>query len=175
MLHNNPDIRTQSLQRTMQGHAALGVLVGLIGGWLFAFAQLQEVNVWPLFAFDVNMPGDKHGWAEAHVGPILNGLLCAFGASILPRMSGTQRTVIAYSLIATVWGNTIFYFCVPFGNVHCLTGGYAKAFGVHGNVFDAIGYVVAVLVAPLTMASMVMIAITLLRPDRGTSAPTTAG
>ncbi|TDU28875.1 hypothetical protein DFR24_3255 [Panacagrimonas perspica] len=160
------DARAERLQDVMQGHAALGVFVGLVGGWLFAFAQMQEVNLWPFFAFEVHIPGDARGWAGAHVGPILNGMLCAFGAAVVPKLDGKFRAAIAWTLIATVWLNIVFYFCVPFGNVHCMTGGYSKTFGATGNVFDAVGYWAAVSVAPFTMASTILIAAALLRPRR---------
>ena len=149
------------LQAYMLAHAALGVFIGLVGGWLFAFVQLQEGNLWPFFAFEVHIPGDTRGWAGAHAGPILNGLLCAFGANVLPYLPGWAKKLVGITLIATVWLNIVFYFCVPFGNVHCMKGGYSEKFGAHGNVFDAIGYWAAVSVAPFTMASMTIVAISL--------------
>ena len=75
---NEADMR---LQRLVIGHGMLVLLVGLVAGVMLVFSMLEAVTLWPLPAWEVQVPGSTRGWSAAHVGGILNGVWCLLSSS----------------------------------------------------------------------------------------------
>jgi hydrogenase/urease accessory protein HupE len=149
----------KSYQGLLLGHGALVVIVGFVGGFMLTFAMLGRVELWPLFSFDIQVPGDARAWRATHVGAITNGLLCAMGAVALPFITaGKARAFVAYGLLCTAWGNLMFYIFAAFGNVHGLSGGYVEGMG-QANIFDMLAYIPAVIAASAATICMVLIAL----------------
>ena len=97
-------------------HAVLVLLVGLVAGVLLVFSLLDAVNLWPFPVWKVSIPGSTRGWQAAHVGGIMNGIMLIALAFLMGKLalSARQYTGCAWGLIATGWGNTVFYWAGNF-------------------------------------------------------------
>ncbi len=156
------DATIKHYQALLLGNGALIIIIGLIGGFMLVFSVLGRIEVWPLFALDISVPGEVRAWRAAHVGAITNGLLCAMGAVALPFVqSVSPRKFITYGLIFTAWCNSAFYVFAAFGTARGLSGGYVEGLG-QGNIFDVLAYVPALLAAAITIICMVLIALSTL-------------
>ena len=98
------------------GNGMLVLLVGLLAGVMLIFSLLGSVTLWPLPAWDVQVPGSVRGWSAAHVGGILNGVMIAGVALLMRHLALTGRTAlwVGWGMIYTGWANTVFYWA---GNV----------------------------------------------------------
>ena len=92
-------------------HAIIVLSIGLIAGLMLAFSLLDAVNLWPLPVWEVTIPGSDRGWASAHVGGILNGIMLIVLINLATKLDLSERDfrLSAWSLIITGWGNTVFY------------------------------------------------------------------
>ena len=102
----------------MIGHGAIVLFFGLLAGFSFAFALIDEVTLWPFpGTWSFSLPGDTDRWRAAHTGNILNGLMIIAAALCLPHLRLSERAAkfVAWGLILTVWGNLGFYFLAAFG------------------------------------------------------------
>jgi styrene-oxide isomerase len=92
-------------------HAILVLSIGLVAGLMLAFSLLDAVNLWPLPVWEVTIPGSTRGWAAAHVGGILNGIMLIVLIQLASKLVLSDRDfrLSAWSLIITGWGNTVFY------------------------------------------------------------------
>ena len=92
-------------------HAIIVLSIGLIAGLMLAFSLLDAVNLWPLPVWEVTIPGSDRGWAAAHVGGILNGIMLIVLINLSVKLDLSERDfrLSAWSLIITGWGNTVFY------------------------------------------------------------------
>ena len=86
-------------------HAILVLSIGLLAGLMLAFSLLDAVNLWPLPVWDVSIPGSNRGWAAAHVGGILNGIMLIALVSLAGKLalSANDFKRCAWSLIITGW------------------------------------------------------------------------
>ena len=84
---------------------------GLLAGVFLVFSLLGVVTLWPLPVWDIQVPGTTRGWQAAHVGGILNGVMVAVMALLMKSLevSGSREKWIAWGMIVTGWGNTVFY------------------------------------------------------------------
>jgi styrene-oxide isomerase len=124
------DPATKRHQALMLGHGFLVMMVGMFSGFMLAFALLEAIEIWPLPAIDIRVPGSTRGWAAAHTGSILNGLMVVAVGLALPvlRLGERARAWVAWGLIVTVWGNTAFYIFANFAANRGLSMG-ANRFG----------------------------------------------
>ena len=92
-------------------HAIIVLSIGLIAGLMLTFSLLDAVNLWPLPVWEVSIPGSDRGWATAHVGGILNGILLIALINLATKLDLSERDfrLGSWSLIITGWANTIFY------------------------------------------------------------------
>ncbi len=145
-------------QALLFGHAGLVAIIGLISGFLLMFSVLGRIELWPVFTTDISIPGELRAWRAAHVGCLMNALLCGLGAMGLPFVTAAKpRLFIVYGLIATAWGNSIFYLAGAFGRTHGLSGYDVPGLG-QSNLFDIIAYAPAALVSTVTIICMGLIA-----------------
>lgn len=150
-------------QRVMIMNGALVSFFGLLAGFLLMFHVLGAIHVWPLFTIEATIPGSHSAWRAAHVGPLLNGVLCIAIALCYPLVALTPRMLRAVSIgmVYTVWANANFYACSVFGKAHALTGSGTPKLP-EANLFDAVGLMpamVATIVTPLCMLAMVQAAL----------------
>ena len=110
-MNNAPLKIAERYQALLIGHGALVLLIGLVSGFFLVFSMLDGFVLWPIMDIPYEIPGTTRGWKAAHVGGITNGLLLIGVALAIVKLPLTSRglKVIFWSLIATGWGNTLFY------------------------------------------------------------------
>ncbi len=131
---------TERQRALMMGHAFSVMILGMLCGFMLAFALLEAVAIWPFPAVAAAIPGSSRGWAMAHGGNIMNGLMLLATALALPHLelAARARGWVVYGMIATVWCNACFY---VFGNLapnRGLSMG-ANRFG-GGDAYGALGF-----------------------------------
>ncbi len=101
----------ERLQRIMIGNGLLVVLVAMLAGFMLMFSLLGGVEVWPGKIIEIPMYGSVPGWARAHTGGALNGVLVIVVALALPylRLSDGLQRFTAYGFIYVAWSFTVFY------------------------------------------------------------------
>ena len=151
-------------QSQIIGHAALVMIVALLGGFALMFALLGEIAVWPVpWAADVDMPGSARGWRAAHIGGLLNGVMMIGVALCLPvvGMAARREKWVAWAMIFTGWANTIFYLFGNLASNRGLSGG-SNALG-EGSFAGLVAYVPAVLASVITISALAMVAASALK------------
>jgi hypothetical protein len=149
---------TGRLQALMIANAALVLLLGMIAGFPFLFHLVGRIDIWPI-TIDVSIPGDERGWRAAHVGNILNGTMLLAAAAVFHRLtlSPGMRKAAAWCLIATVWGNAVFYVMAA-----AFTTGRALTFGANrfggGDWFNSLGYLAALAAVFTVIFGLVLVA-----------------
>ncbi|MDZ4078444.1 styrene-oxide isomerase StyC [Hydrocarboniphaga sp.] len=103
------------LQRKMVGHGILMIFSTLalgIGLWMHLVGGFEIV---PGYIVHFNVPGTPEGWARAHTGPALNGMMVIAVAFVLPLLQFKEKTasLLGWIIVLDGWSNVGFYF---FGN-----------------------------------------------------------
>ena len=103
---------TSSLAMTERMRAALFlngtglIALSLLIGWVWFFALLGRIVLWPLpIDIVVSIPDDGLGWRMAHMEAITQGLLLmafAFGGRYM-RLSSRQFSWFFWASLATAW------------------------------------------------------------------------
>ena len=80
-----------ALRNVMLGNGVLMIFMALVGGlglWMYLLG-----GIFPLPGIDwkFQLPGSAEGWARAHTGPVMNGLMVIAVAFILPLLSFTAN------------------------------------------------------------------------------------
>jgi hypothetical protein len=155
-----------ALRKLMIGHGALMIFTALLGGvglWMFLLGGFEII---PGYIIQFQLPGTAEGWARAHAGPVMNGLMViaiGFGLAVLSFTPKTTR-ILGWILIADGWANVLFYF---FGN---LSGNRGLAFGPsrmgHADVYSALALAPAYLFGALAMVALVIIGVRAIRDAR---------
>jgi len=99
-------------QRTIIRHALIIIFLGLVGGFCLLFSVLGVISLSPLpFNIDYQLPGTPAQWRAVHVGNITNGLMAIVFAILSGHLalSDKAKTFVTYGLVATIWGNALFY------------------------------------------------------------------
>jgi styrene-oxide isomerase len=150
---------TGRLQSLMIANAGLVLLVGMLAGLPFGFHLLGKIELWPFpFSLDVQIPGTERGWRAAHVGNILNGTMLLAVAAVFHRLtlSAGARRVLAWCLIATVWGNAVFYVVAA-----CMTEGRGLTFGANrfggGDWANSIAFLAAMAAVVAVITALVQV------------------
>lgn len=82
------------------------VALALLLGWVWFFALLGHIVLWPLpIDIPVSIPDDGRAWRMAHMEGITQGLLLmafAFGGQYM-RLSRGQFTCLYWASLATAW------------------------------------------------------------------------
>lgn len=155
-----------ALRNLMLGNGVLMIFAALVGGlglWMFLLG-----GIFPLPGIDwhFQLPGTAEGWARAHTGPVMNGLMVIAVAFILPLLSFTPRQARLWGWIVVLdgWSNTGFYF---FGNWAPNRG---LSFGPNkwgdANIFSFLALAPAYLFGVLVMVALFMIGLRAIRDAR---------
>ena len=152
------DAHTRRLQALMLGNGFLVMIAGMLFGFVLGFSLLQAIDVWPIPPIEAEIPGTTRGWATAHAGSILNGLMVVAVALTLPilRLSPSKATWVAWGLIVTAWGNTAFYTFAPLAPNRALSAG-ANRFG-EATLTGILGFAPAMVAALLVLVSLAIAA-----------------
>ena len=143
---------------------AMAVLfIGLIAGLALAFSLLEAVGLWPLPLWEVQLPGSTRGWQAAHVGGILNGVMIAGLVWLTNYLEPSESRAkwIGWGLIATGWGNTVFYWA---GNLAANRGLSVAAtpYG-EGDLWGALAYLGGGVAMAFTFYAVFVLGTTALR------------
>jgi len=148
---------TESLQRKMAGHGILMIFCTLLFGvglWMHLVGGFEIV---PGYILHFTVPGTPEGWARAHSGPALNGMMVIAVAFVLPMLQFQERTAarLGWIIVADGWANVGFYF---FGN---FTPNRGLSFGDNrfgaGDLFSALALGPAYLFGVLALIALAII------------------
>ena len=90
--------------------------IGLVGGLAWVVVLAGYLQLWPVPALEFSLPETKELWRNAHIGPIMNGMLliALTAVSHLLTLSKRQVSILFYTSIIMVVFNTIGYQLSPF-------------------------------------------------------------
>jgi styrene-oxide isomerase len=147
----------KSLQRKMAGHGILMIFCTLLFGvglWMHLVGGFEIV---PGYILHFTVPGTPEGWARAHAGPALNGMMVIAVAFVLPMLDFSEKAAnrLGWIIVADGWSNVGFYF---FGN---FTPNRGLSFGDNrfgaGDIFSALALGPAYLFGVLAMVALAII------------------
>ena len=103
------------LQFRMSGHGILMIFSTLLFGVFLWMNLVGGFEIVPGYILHFNIPGTPEGWARAHTGPALNGMMVIATAFVLPHLKFTEQKakILGYIVVLDGWANVGFYF---FGN-----------------------------------------------------------
>lgn len=147
----------------MVGHGVMMIFAALVGGlglWAFLLGGFEIV---PGYIVHFQLPGSAEGWARAHTGPVMNGLMVIGVAFGLPLVDFPERTakILGWIIVLDGWSNVGFYF---FGN---LSPNRGLAFGESrmgaSDIFSYLALAPAYLFGVLAMVALFMIGMKAIR------------
>lgn len=102
----------KALERKIYGHGVLMILSTLLFGlglWMNLVGGFELV---PGYFLHFKVPGTPEGWAKAHVGPALNGMMVIAVGLVLSKLDFSQEAAkrLGWIVVADGWSNVIFYF-----------------------------------------------------------------
>ncbi|MFK4752452.1 MULTISPECIES: styrene-oxide isomerase StyC [Oceanospirillaceae] len=140
----------------MLGHGILMILSTLIFGIGLWVNLVGGFELYPGYILEFNIPGTPEGWARAHTGPALNGMMVIACAIALPylRFTETKIRLLAWFVILDGWSNIIFYLFSNF------SGNRALSFGNNiygpGDIYSVIALAPAYLFGILAVVALLM-------------------
>ncbi|TDU29005.1 styrene-oxide isomerase [Panacagrimonas perspica] len=146
-----------NLQRKMSAHGILMIFCTLLFGvglWMHLVGGFEIV---PGYIVHFNVPGTPEGWARAHSGPALNGMMVIAVAFVLPLLDFSEKamTRLGYIIVLDGWANIGFYF---FGN---FTPNRGLSFGDNkygaGDIFSTLALGPAYLFGGLALVALFII------------------
>lgn len=158
----------KSLQHRMAGHGVLMIFCTLLFGLGLWMKLLGGFELFPGYMLSFNVPGTAEGWARAHIGPALNGMMVIAVAFVMPGLRVAEKTkaLLGWIVVCDGWSNVVFYF---FAN---LAGNRGLSFGDNNfgptDIFGVIALAPAYLLGVLAMGALLVIGWCALRstPDR---------
>ncbi|OFB35889.1 hypothetical protein BA059_27060 [Mycolicibacterium sp. (ex Dasyatis americana)] len=146
-----------TFQRKMYGHGVLMIFCTLLFGVFLWMNLVGGFELFPGYIIHFNIPGTPEGWAKAHVGPALNGMMVIAVALVIPRLDFPEKKakVLAWIVILDGWSNVIFYFFSNFAPTRGLSFGSNK-FG-ETNVYGVVALAGAYLFGVLALVALAMI------------------
>jgi len=146
------------LQKKMAGHGILMIFFTLAFGVALWMHLVGGFEIIPGHILHFNVPGSPEGWARAHVGPALNGMMVIAVAFVLPGLGFAEKTarILGWTVVADGWANVVFYFFSNFTPNRGLTFGPNK-YG-DGDVFSSIALAPAYLFGVLALIALLIIA-----------------
>lgn len=124
---SSTDLRFSGLSNQQRAkltfHAGLVILVGSFAGFAWLISLGGYLELWPLPVIELSVPDEKELWRNAHLGPIVHGMLVILVAAISPMLKLTNReakTLVIAGLVE-VWGNAIGFSAAPYTTNRGLT------------------------------------------------------
>ncbi len=147
----------KELQRKMAGHGVLMIFSTLLFGVFLWMNLVGGFEIIPGYILHFNIPGTPEGWAKAHTGPAMNGMMVIAVAFVLPLLDFTEKTAarLGWIIVLEGWGNVCFYF---FGN---FSGNRGLSFGDSrlgpGDIFSTLALAPAYLFGALALIALFII------------------
>jgi styrene-oxide isomerase len=155
-----------ALRNVMLGHGVLMIFAALVGGlglWMYLIGGIIPL---PGVDWKFELPGSAEGWARAHTGPVMNGLMVIAVGFILPLLSFTVKQAKLWGWIVVLdgWANTGFYFFGNWAPNRGLSFG-ANKYG-EANIFSFLALAPAYLFGVLVMGALFVIGLRAIRDAR---------
>ena len=149
---------TRRLAHLMIGHGLCVLMAGLLAGLMLAIVLVGGLDLWPFPKWDIALPGSARGWAVAHAGGILNGVMISGAAPLALYLELQGRTLkwVAWGMIITGWANTVFYWAGNLAANHGLSAG-SNAQGA-ASLAGTIAYGVATIGMLFTFVAVFLLA-----------------
>ena len=114
---------TKKQRATMSFHSILVITIGATAGFAWLISLAGYLQFWPLPAMDISVPDEREAWRNAHMGPIVHGMLMILIASIssLLLLTKKESVVMVVASLIEVWGNAIGFQTAPFTSNRGLT------------------------------------------------------
>ena len=126
---------------TMGFHAMLVIIIGATAGFAWLISLAGYLQFWPLPALDITVPDEREAWRNAHMGPIIHGMLVALIASMssLLRLTKKESSIMVIASLIEIWGNVSGFQSAPFTTDRGLTptGPFIDAFS-YGTFYIAV-------------------------------------
>ena len=154
---------TSSLQKTMAGHGILMIFSTLFFGVFLWMHLVGGFEIVPNYIIHFNIPGTPEGWARAHVGPALNGMMVIATAFVLPMAQFTEKAArrLGWIVVLDGWANVIFYFFGNFAPNRGLSFGPSRL--GEANIFSTIALAPAYLFGVLALGALFIIGLQVLK------------
>jgi hypothetical protein len=152
-------VRTK-LQRNLQQHGLIAILVGLIGGFVLVASLIGGISGSPLPLFlALDVPGTSKGWLGFHLGMLLNGMMALVLERVLAtrEMSVRRMIVTSWGIAIAVWGNGAFYLFSMFAPNRGLTSD-SNVLGP-SNIFGQLAYFPAIVGAITLITAVVLLTV----------------
>lgn len=153
----------KQLQLTMCGHGILMIFSTLLFGVFLWMNLVGGFEIVPGYILEFNVPGTPEGWAKAHTGPALNGMMVIGVALVLPMLdfSAVAAKRLGWIIVLDGWANVGFYF---FGN---FSGNRGLSFGDSrlgpGDIYSALALGPAYFFGALALIALAIIGLKALR------------
>jgi hypothetical protein len=153
----------KTFQRKMYGHGVLMIFFTLLFGVFLWMNLVGGFELYPGYIIKFHIPGTPEGWAKAHVGPALNGMMVIAVALVLTRLDFPEKKskVLGWIVILDGWSNVVFYFFANFAPTRGLSFG-SNRFG-HTNIYGMIALSGAYLFGVLALGALAIIGLRLIR------------
>ena len=114
---------TKNQRATMSFHAFVVILIGSTAGFAWLISLAGYIQLWPLPPIDIPVPDQKELWRNAHLGPIVHGMLVLLVASFSPLLKLTKKEakILVIAGLVEVWGNAVGFSVAPFTSNRGLT------------------------------------------------------
>ncbi len=153
----------KQLQLMMCGHGILMIFSTLLFGVFLWMNLVGGFEIIPGYILEFNVPGTPEGWAKAHTGPALNGMMVIAVALVLPMLdfSAVAAKRLGWIIVLEGWANVGFYF---FGN---FSGNRGLSFGDSrlgpGDIYSALALGPAYFFGALALIALAIIGLKALR------------
>ncbi len=146
-----------ALQYRMAGHGILMIFSTLLFDVFLWMNLVGGFEIVPGYILEFKVPGTPEGWAKAHAGPALNGMMVIAVAFVLPYLQFAERSakILGYIVVLDGWSNVGFYFFSNFTPNRGLSFGDNR-FG-ESDVFSALALGPAYLFGVLALGALFII------------------
>ncbi|MFZ4824216.1 hypothetical protein CQW32_19975 [Pseudomonas putida] len=159
-----------AFERKMAGHGILMIFCTLLFGVGLWMNLVGGFEIIPGYILEFHVPGSPEGWARAHSGPALNGMMVIAVAFVLPSLGFADKTarLLGSIIVLDGWSNVGFYFFSNFSPNRGLTFG-PNHFGP-GDIFSFLALAPAYLFGVLAMGALAVIGYQALKSTRSRKA-----
>lgn len=147
----------KTLERKIYGHGVLMILSTMVFGLALWMNLVGGFELVPGYILHFRVPGTPEGWAKAHVGPALNGMMVIAIGLVLPKLNFSPEAAkrLGWIIVADGWSNVCFYFFSNFAPSRGLSFG-SNRLG-QTNIFGMIALGPAYLFGVLAMGALFVI------------------
>ncbi|KZX77023.1 hypothetical protein A3715_12050 [Oleiphilus sp. HI0009] len=147
-----------ALQKRMVGHGAIIMLIGLIAGIGLVMKLIGGFEIFPNYIVQFELFGSDRGWARAHAGGLMNGLMIFVVALLLWGLNAPERLEkkLFWMIVGAGYGNTMFYWGGMLSASRALTFGDNRL--GETNIWGILGLVPALVFSFVSLYSFYVLA-----------------